>query len=58
MSNAWEFMLNLIVFHHALLGYDFLQKHTKLFNVPLASTQRVKKPAFGILGANLECRIE
>ena len=51
-------MLDLIAFHHAVLGYDFLQQHSKFGNVPLSVTQRVKKSTLGILRAHLECRIE
>src|SRR4029077_2926255 len=51
-------MLDFIAVHHALLGNDFFQQHAKLWNVPLAIAQRVKKSAFGVLGADLECRIE
>src|SRR6202035_4728420 len=47
-----------LALHHALLGNDFFQQHTKLRNVPLSIAQRVKKPAFGVLGTDLECRIE
>ena len=57
-SDAGEFMLDFIALHHALLGYDFFQQHAKLWNVPLSIAQRVKKPALGVLGADLECRIE
>ena len=41
-----------------MLGNDFFQQHSKLWNVPLAIAQRVKQPALGVLGADLECRIE
>src|SRR5258705_3235146 len=51
-------MLDLITLHHAALVYDFFQQHAKLWNVPLAIAQCVKKSALGVLGANLECRIE
>src|ERR1700680_228573 len=51
-------MLDFIALHHALLGNDFLQQYAKLRNVPLSIAQRVKKPAIGVLGADLECRIE
>src|SRR5580698_5219986 len=51
-------MLDFIALHHALLGNNFFQQHAKLRNVPLAIAQRIKKPAFGVLGADLECRIE
>src|SRR5580692_8541560 len=51
-------MLDFIALHHALLGNDFFQQHAKFWNVPLSIAQRVKKPAFGVLGADLECRIE
>src|ERR1700731_3915021 len=51
-------MLDFIALHHALLGNDFFQKHAKFWNVPLAVAQRVKKPAVGVPGADLECRIE
>src|ERR1700677_4708920 len=58
MPEAGELMLDLITLHHAFVGNDFFQQHTKLGNVPLSSAQRVKKSAFGVLGANLEGRIE
>src|ERR1700680_2022208 len=58
MSKAGKLMLDLITLHHALLGNDFFQQHAKLWNVPLFVAQRVKKSAFGVLGTNLECRIE
>src|SRR5580700_5267773 len=51
-------MLDFIALHHALLGNNFFQEHTKLRNVPLSIAQRVKKSAFGVLGTDLECRIE
>src|SRR5579864_9474437 len=51
-------MLDFIAVHHALLGNDFFQQHAKFWNVPLSIAQRVKKSAFGVLGADLECRIE
>lgn len=51
-------MLHLIVFHHALLGYDFFQQQSKPWNVPLAIAQLVEQPALGVLGADLENRIE
>src|ERR1700733_9414641 len=51
-------MLDFIALHHALLGNNFFQQHAKLRNVPLSIAQRVKKSAFGVLGADLECRIE
>src|SRR5580692_10327141 len=51
-------MLDFIAVHHALLGNNFFQQHAKLRNVPLSVAQRVKQPAVGVLGADLECRIE
>src|ERR1700682_5849527 len=51
-------MLDFIAVHHAMLGNNFFQQHAKFWNVPLAIAQRVKKPAIGVLGADLECRIE
>src|SRR5580704_17895180 len=51
-------MLDFIALHHAMLGNNFFQQHAKLWNVPLFIAQRVKKSAFGVLGADLECRIE
>ena len=51
-------MLDFVALHHALLGNNFFQQHAKFWNVPLAIAQRVKKPAFGVLGADLECRLE
>src|SRR5512144_2981167 len=51
-------MLDLIALHHAALGYNFLQQHSKFWNVPLSITQSVKKSALGIFGAHLKCRIE
>ena len=51
-------MLDFIALHHALLGNDFFQQHAKLRNVPLSVAQRIKQPAIGVLGADLECRIE
>ena len=53
VSEAGELMLDFIALHHAALGYDFLQQHAKLWNVPLSIAQRVKKPALGVLGATL-----
>lgn len=57
-SEAGELMLHFIAFHHALLGDDFFQQHAKLGNVPLAVAERQKQPALGVLGADLECRVE
>src|SRR6202045_681461 len=57
-SETGEFLLDFIALHHALLGNDFFQQHAKLRNVPWSIPQRVKKPAVGGLGADLECRIE
>ena len=51
-------MLDLIALHHAVLGYDLFQQHSKLWNVPLPIAQRIKKSALSVLGANLKCRIE
>src|ERR1700682_4162514 len=51
-------MLDFIAVHHAMLGNNFFQQHAKFWNVPLAIAQRVKKSAFGVVGADLECRIE
>src|ERR1700722_5458779 len=51
-------MLDFIALHHALLGNNFFQQHTKLRNVPLSIAQGIKKSAIGVLGADLECRIE
>src|SRR5580692_10036036 len=51
-------MLDFIAVHHALLGNNLFQQHAKLRNVPLSIAQRIKKSAIGVLGANLECRIE
>src|SRR5580693_3427444 len=51
-------MLDFIALHHALLGNDLFQQHAKLRNVPLSIAQRVKKPAVGVPGADLECRIK
>ena len=58
MSNAWKLVLDLITFHHALLGYDLFQQHAKLRNIPLSIAQRVEKPALGVLGPDLEIRIK
>src|SRR5665213_1929483 len=58
MPEAGELVLDFVTLHHALLGNDFFQQHAKLGNVPLPVAQRVKKSAFGILGADLEGRIE
>src|SRR5580704_19207914 len=57
-SEARELVLDFIALHHALLGNNFFQQHAKLRNVPLSIAQRIKKPAFGVLGADLEYRIE
>src|ERR1700731_1817913 len=51
-------MLDFIALHHALLGNDLFQQYAKLRNVPLSIAQCVKQPAFGVLGADLERRIE
>ena len=51
-------MFGLIVLHHAVLGYDLFQEKARLRNVPLTIAQRVKQPAFGGFGSNLECPIE
>src|SRR5580704_100292 len=51
-------MLDFIAVHHALLGNDFFQQHAKLRDVPLSIAQGVKKSAIGVLGADLECRVE
>src|SRR5580700_12097536 len=51
-------MLDFIAIHHALLGNNFFQQNAKLRNVPLSIAQRVKKPAFGVLGVDLESQIE
>jgi hypothetical protein len=57
-SKPRKLVLDFIALHHALLGYDFFQQHAKLWNVPLSIAQRVEKPTFGVLGTDLECRIE
>jgi hypothetical protein len=41
-----------------VFGYDFFQKHPKLWNVPLSIPQFVQESALGVLGVTLECRIE
>jgi hypothetical protein len=58
VPEAGEFVLDLIAFHHALLGDDFFQKHTKLRDVPLAIAQRIKRPALSVVRLDLECGIE
>ena len=58
VSDAGKLMLDLIVLHHTLLGYDFFQEQPKLWNVPLSVAQLVKTPALGVLRADLEDRIE
>ncbi len=59
---AWpdvrKLIFDLIVLHHAVLGYDLFQEQAKLRNVPVTIAQLVKQPAFGIFGSNLECPIE
>ncbi len=57
-SEVGELVLDLVALHHALLGDDLLQEHAKPWNVPLSVAQGVKKPAFGVLGADPESRIE
>src|SRR5580658_10291044 len=57
-SETGELMLDFIALHYALLGNNFFQQDAKLRNVPLSIAQRVKKSAIGILGADLESRIE
>ena len=51
-------MLDFVVLHHSALGYDFFQKQTKSWNVPLTIAQCVKQPALGFVAADLECLIE
>src|SRR5580698_9127144 len=51
-------MLDFVALHYALLGNNFFQQYAKLRNVPLSIAQRVKQPAIGVLGADLEVRIE
>ena len=51
-------MLDLIALHHAFLGQDFFQQRAELRDVPLSVAQRIKQPALGVLGADLEDRIE
>src|SRR6188472_1636504 len=58
MPNAGELVLDFIIFHDAVLGYDLFEQHAKLWDVPLSIAQRVKKSALCILGPNLEPRIE
>ena len=58
LSEVGEFMLDLVALHHALLGYDFLEQHAELRNVPLAIAQRVKRPALGVVGLDPEGRIK
>jgi hypothetical protein len=58
LPEVGKFVLDLIAFDHATLGYDFFEQHAKLWNVPLSVTQRIKKSTLRFLGANLECGIE
>ena len=58
LSETGKFVLDLMTFNLALLGYDFFQQHAKLWDVPLSIAQRVKKAALGILWAHFECRIK
>jgi hypothetical protein len=51
-------MLDLVTFHHALLGHDLLQKEMQLGNVPLAVAQCVEQPAQGVGRADPEGRTE
>ena len=53
-----KLVLDLIPLHDAVFGYDLLEQHAKLRNVPLAIAQCVEQPALGILGADLETGIE
>jgi len=57
-SGAGKLMFDLIVLHHAMLGYDFFQKQPKLWNVPLTVAQFVEEPALGVPGCDLEERIK
>ena len=58
MSEAGKRVLDLVAFHHALLGQDFFQQQPELWNVPLPVAQRIERSALGVLGADLEYRIE
>jgi hypothetical protein len=58
LPDVGKHMLDLVVLHHATLGHDFFQEQAKSGNVPLTVAQGVKRPALGVLGANLERRIE
>ena len=57
-SDVRKVIFDLIVLHHAVLGYDLFQEQAKLRNVPVTIAQFVKQPAFGISGSNPECPIE
>ena len=51
-------MLDFVIFHHSALGYNFFQKQTKSWNIPLTITQRVKRPPLSVVAADFECVIE
>src|ERR1043166_3773087 len=57
-SGAGKLFFDVIVLHHAMLGYDFFQQQSKLWDVPLAVAQFVEEPALGVLGRYLEERIK
>src|ERR1043166_1064552 len=53
-----KLFFDVIVLHHAMLGYDFFQQQSKLWNVPLTVAQFVEQPALGVPGCHLEERIK
>jgi hypothetical protein len=57
-SDAWKFLLDLVILHHALLRDDLFQKQMQRRNVPLTIAQRAKQLALRIAATDLECLIE
>src|ERR1043166_2003488 len=57
-SGAGKLFFDVIVLHHAMLGYDFFQQQSKRWNVPLTVAQFVEQPALGVPGCHLEERIK
>ena len=58
LAEVGKDVLDLIAFHHAVLGNDLFQEHAELRDVPLAVAQRVEQPALGVLGADPEGQVE